>query len=185
MHTKKGRLTEMILFPRFLRLLKFQTRIVANMIDKVFPEFKELVPQASTKTLRSHMTSGWFISLGALLERKEPPFNLFSIDRCFRREQQEDASRLMTYYSASCVIMDEDVTVDHGKAVAEGLLSQFGFEKFLFRPDEKRSKYYVPDTQTEVFAFHPKLVGSNSKYSDGWIESCNFRDIFPNSSCRI
>ena len=98
------------------------------MIDKVFPEFKELVPQASTKTLRSHMTSGWFISLGALLERKEPPFNLFSIDRCFRREQQEDASRLMTYYSASCVIMDEDVIVDHGKAVAEGLLTHLALK---------------------------------------------------------
>lgn len=159
------------------------------MIEKVFPEFKELVPQASTKTLRSHMTSGWFISLSALLERQEPPFHFFSVDRCFRREQQEDASRLMTYYSASCVIMDEDVTVDHGKAVSEGLLSQFGFEKFLFRPDEKRSKYYIPDTQTEVFAFHPKLVGSNSKYSDGWIEIATSEFIpqqrLPNMISRI
>ena len=171
---KKGKVDGDDLVPEISVALKVSDSIVANMIDKVFPEFKELVPQASTKTLRSHMTSGWFISLGALLERKEPPFNLFSIDRCFRREQQEDASRLMTYYSASCVIMDEDVIVDHGKAIAEGLLTHFGFEKFLFRPDEKRSKYYVPDTQTEVFAFHPKLVGSNSKYSDGWIEVATF-----------
>ncbi len=171
---KKGKVDGDDLVPEISAALGASDALVANMIDRVFPEFKELVPQASTKTLRSHMTSGWFISLGALLERQEPPFHFFSIDRCFRREQQEDASRLMTYYSASCVIMDEDVTVDHGKAVAEGLLSQFGFEKFLFRPDEKRSKYYVPDTQTEVFAFHPKLVGSNSKYSDGWIEVATF-----------
>ena len=171
---KKGKVDGDDLVPEISAALGASDALVADMINKVFPEFKELVPEASTKTLRSHMTSGWFISLGALLERKEPPFNFFSIDRCFRREQQEDASRLMTYYSASCVMLDEDVTIDHGKAVAQGLLSQFGFEKFLFRPDEKRSKYYVPDTQTEVFAFHPKLVGSNSKYSDGWIEIATF-----------
>ncbi|MFP4655308.1 MAG: O-phosphoserine--tRNA ligase [Methanohalobium sp.] len=147
---------------------------IVEMINQVFPEFKELVPQSTRKTLRSHMTSGWFISLSSLLEREKPPFHFFSIDRCFRREQQEDAARLMTYYSASCVIMDENVTVDYGKAVAEGLLSQFGFEKFKFKLDEKRSKYYVPDTQIEVFAYHPKLVGSNTSYSDGWIEIATF-----------
>lgn len=147
---------------------------VTELIDKVFPEFKELKPEGTTKTLRSHMTSGWFITLSELLERNEPPFSLFSIDRCFRREQQEDASRLMTYYSASCVIMDENVTLDHGKMVAEGLLSQFGFEKFMFRPDDKRSKYYAPGTQIEVYAYHPKLDGSDTKYSDGWIEVATF-----------
>ena len=178
---KKGKVDGDDLVPEISVALGASDALVADMINKVFPEFKELVPEASTKTLRSHMTSGWFISLGALLERREPPLNFFSIDRCFRREQQEDASRLMTYYSASCVIMDEDVTVDHGRAVAEGLLSQFGFEKFLFRPDEKRSKYYVPDTQTEVFAFHPKLVGSNSKYSDGWIEIATFGIYSPSA----
>ncbi len=154
--------------------LSVSDSLVVEMIDKIFPEFKELVPQPSRKTLRSHMTSGWFITLASVLERNNPPFHFFSVDRCFRREQQEDAARLMTYYSASCVIMDEDVTIDHGKAVAEGLLSQFGFEKFKFRPDEKRSKYYVPDTQIEVFAYHPKLVDSNTKYSDGWIEVATF-----------
>ncbi|MDA0525819.1 O-phosphoserine--tRNA ligase [Methanococcoides alaskense] len=171
---KKGEVEGDDLVPEIAIKLNVSDALVVEMIDQVFPEFKELTPQATTKTLRSHMTSGWFISLSGMLERSRPPFHLFSIDRSFRREQQEDASRLMTYYSASCVIMDEDVTVDHGKAVAQGLLAQFGFEKFMFRPDEKRSKYYVPDTQIEVFAYHPKLVGSNTKYSDGWIEIATF-----------
>ena len=99
---------------------------------------------------------------------------LFSVDRCFRREQSEDASRLMAYHSASCVVMGEDVTVDYGKAVSYALLSQFGFESFRFQPDEKRSKYYVPDTQIEVYAYHPDLHGSNTKYADGWIEVATF-----------
>ncbi len=171
---KKGEIEGDDLVPEISSKIEVSDSLVVEMIDQVFPEFKELVPKSAGKTLRSHMTSGWFISLSSLTDRARPPFQFFSIDRCFRREQQEDASRLMTYYSASCVIMDENVTVDDGKAVSEALLSQFGFEKFLFRPDEKRSKYYVPDTQTEVFAYHPDLVGSNTKYSDGWIEIATF-----------
>jgi len=171
---KKGDVEGDDLIPEISSAIDVSDALVVEMIDQVFPEFKELVPQSTKRTLRSHMTSGWFISLSSLQERSRPPFNLFSIDRCFRREQEEDAARLMTYYSASCVIMDEDVTVDHGKAVAQSLLSQFGFEKFMFRPDEKRSKYYVPDTQIEVFAYHPQLVGSKTKYSDGWVEIATF-----------
>lgn len=171
---KKGDVEGDDLVPEIAAGISISDSLVVEMIDQVFPEFKELIPQATKKTLRSHMTSGWFISLASVIERANPPFHFFSIDRCFRREQAEDATRLMTYYSASCVIMDENVTVDHGKAVAQGLLSQFGFEKFMFRPDEKRSKYYVPDTQIEVFAYHPNLVGSSTKYSDGWIEIATF-----------
>ena len=171
---KKGEIEGDDLVPEMAAKLDVSDSLIVEVIDQVFPEFKELTPKAGKRTLRSHMTSGWFISLSEILKRREPPFNLFSIDRCFRREQQEDAARLMTYYSASCVIMDEDVTVDYGKAVAQALLSQFGFEKFQFRPDEKRSKYYSPDTQIEVFAYHPKLVDSNTKYSDGWVEIATF-----------
>ncbi|MCL2549829.1 MAG: O-phosphoserine--tRNA ligase [Methanimicrococcus sp.] len=171
---KKGTIEGDDLVSELAKQLGVTDVYVTELIDKVFPEFKELKPEGTTKTLRSHMTSGWFITLSELLERNEPPFSLFSIDRCFRREQQEDASRLMTYYSASCVIMDENVTIDHGRMVAEGLLSQFGFEKFMFRPDDKRSKYYAPDTQIEVYAYHPKLDGSDTKYSDGWIEVATF-----------
>jgi O-phosphoseryl-tRNA synthetase len=102
------------------------------------------------------------------------PIKLFSIDRCFRREQAEDAARLMTYHSASCVIMDNELSIEEGKAVADGLLSQFGFQKFRFQPDEKRSKYYTPGTQIEVYAYHPALVGSATKYKSGWVEVATF-----------
>ncbi len=175
---KKGEIEGDDLIPALAGQLNFADSKVAVMIDEVFPEFKELVPEPTTKTLRSHMTSGWFITLSALVSRREAQLNLFSIDRCFRREQSEDASRLMTYHSASCVVMGEDVTVDYGKAISQALLSQFGFEEFRFQPDEKRSKYYVPDTQIEVYAYHPKLrdseSGSATKYADGWIEIATF-----------
>ncbi len=178
---KKGEIEGDDLVPEMASQLKVSDSKVAVMLDRVFPEFKSLVPICSQNTLRSHMTSGWFISLGELIDYRRIPLRLFSVDRCFRREQAEDATRLMAYYSASCVIMDENVSVDDGKAVASGLLSQFGFSNFRFRPDDKRSKYYVPDTQTEVFAFHPKLVGSKTKYSDGWVEVATFGVYSPSA----
>jgi len=178
---KKGVIEGDDLVPEISHKLDVPDSKVAIMIDHVFPEFKELTPISSNKTLRSHMTSGWFITLGAMAQRAKPPIHLFSVDRCFRREQQEDATRLMTYFSASCVIMDPEVTVEHGKAVAAGLLTQFGFEKFRFKPDEKRSKYYVPDTQIEVFAYHPGLIGSSTKYSDGWVEVATFGIYSPSA----
>ena len=155
------------------KALNTEDHIALKIIDEVFPEFKDLKPIPSNLTLRSHMTTGWFITLSKLSDSYPLPIKLFSIDRCFRREQGEDATRLYTYFSASCVIMDEDVTVDDGKAVADALLRQFGFEKFKFKKDEKRSKYYIPGTQTEVFAYHPNLE-NNRKYKDGWIEIATF-----------
>jgi O-phosphoseryl-tRNA synthetase len=137
------------------RVLGADDAAVVRILDTVFPEFRELSPESSRTTLRSHMTSGWFLTLGALWERRPHPIRLFSVDRCFRREQQEGPTRLMTYHSASCVVADEEVTNEEGKAVSEALLSTFGFTDFRFQPDEKRSKYYMPGTQTEVYARHP------------------------------
>lgn len=145
---------------------------VVHILDAVFPEFKSLVPESSRSTLRSHMTSGWFMTLGSIWERTPLPIQLFSVDRCFRREQAEGPTRLMTYHSASCVIAGEDVTLEDGKAVSEALLSAFGYTDFRFQPDEKRSKYYMPDSQTEVYARHPV---------HGWVEVATFGMYSPSA----
>jgi O-phosphoseryl-tRNA synthetase len=171
---KKGKLEGDDLVAEIAKALGAHDALVSMVLEKVFPEFRNLHAEATTRTLRSHMTSGWFLSLSHQHSRQKLPIKLFSVDRCFRREQDEDAARLMSYYSASCVIMDEEVSVEDGKAVADGLLSQFGFQKFGFRPDEKRSKYYTPGTQIEVYAYHPGLVGSATKYQSGWVEVATF-----------
>lgn len=137
-----------------------------RILQKVFPEIHELKPIPSKTTLRSHMTSGWFITLQNIHNKYPLPIKLFSIDRCFRREQREDASHLMTYHSASCVVVDEEISLDYGKAISESLLEYFGFEKFKFTPDEKKSKYYTLGTQTEVYGYHPKLKD--------WVEVATF-----------
>jgi len=146
--------------------LEVEDHIGLRVLEKVFPEIHELQPVPSRTTLRSHMTSGWFISLQNIHNKTKLPLKLFSIDRCFRREQREDSSHLMTYHSASCVVVDDEVSLDVGKAISESLLEYFGFSKFKFIPDEKKSKYYIPKTQTEVYGYHPQLKE--------WIEIATF-----------
>jgi O-phosphoseryl-tRNA synthetase len=63
--------------------LKVQDSKIAVVIDHVFPEFKKLEPVCSRKTLRSHMTSGWFITLGAWSAGADT--ELFSVDLVFRK----------------------------------------------------------------------------------------------------
>ncbi len=145
---------------------------VVHILDAVFPEFRELAPESSRSTLRSHMTSGWFLTLGSIWEKTELPLRLFSVDRCFRREQAEGPTRLMTYHSASCIVAGNDISNEEGKAVSEALLSAFGYTDFRFQPDEKRSKYYMPDSQTEVYARHP---------THGWVEVATFGMYSPSA----
>jgi O-phosphoseryl-tRNA synthetase len=154
------------------KVLGVDDALVVHILDAVFPEFRALVPESSRSTLRSHMTSGWFMTLGAIWEKTALPIRMFSVDRCFRREQAEGPTRLMTYHSASCIIAGEDVTLDDGKAVSEALLSAFGYTDFRFQPDEKRSKYYMPDSQTEVYARHPV---------HGWVEVATFGMYSPSA----
>jgi len=154
------------------KVLGVDDALVVHILEAVFPEFRALVPESSRSTLRSHMTSGWFMTLGAIWERTPMPIRLFSVDRCFRREQAEGPTRLMTYHSASCVVAGEDITNEEGKAVSMALLSAFGYTDFRFQPDEKRSKYYMPDSQTEVYARHPV---------HGWVEVATFGMYSPSA----
>jgi O-phosphoseryl-tRNA synthetase len=154
------------------KVLGVDDALVVHILDAVFPEFRALTPESSRSTLRSHMTSGWFLTLGSIWERTPLPTRLFSVDRCFRREQAEGPTRLMTYHSASCVVAGEDITNEEGKAVSEALLSAFGYTDFRFQPDEKRSKYYMPDSQTEVYARHP---------AHGWVEVATFGMYSPSA----
>ncbi len=154
------------------KVLGVDDALVVHILEAVFPEFRALVPESSRSTLRSHMTSGWFMTLGAIWEHTPMPIRLFSVDRCFRREQAEGPTRLMTYHSASCVVAGEDITNEEGKAVSMALLSAFGYTDFRFQPDEKRSKYYMPDSQTEVYARHPV---------HGWVEVATFGMYSPSA----
>lgn len=162
---KKGVIASDDLIEEIALALKIDNEI-ASKILALFPEFKQLTPTPTRLTLRSHQTSGWFLTLSALQYKKSLPIKLFSIDRCFRREQQEDATHLRSHHSASCVVMDKSVTIETGKEVARGLIKQLGFEEIKFQKKKRSANYYQADTETEVFVL--------SKAHNEWIEVADF-----------
>ncbi len=151
--------------------LKISGDQAAAILDRVFPEFRELKPTPTKKTLRSHMTSNWFPVLQRMRTRMPLPVKLFSVGSRFRREQRQDPHHLFESTSASVVVMDNNLTMDDGKKLVTDVLKRMGFDKCTFKKKKIASRYYDPETDTEVFA----------KYGDQMIEVGNLGFYAPAS----
>ena len=163
---KRGEIASDDLVEKIAEALDVSDSTATHVLSEVFPEFAALKPEPSTHTLRSHMTSAWFLTLQALQHKLELPIKLFSVDIRFRREQREDPTHLRAHYAASCVVMDEEVNVRDGEEITRALLKPLGFEHFRFLQKRVTSKYYTPETEYEGYIFHPHI--------DEWIEIVNY-----------
>ena len=127
----------------------------SKMIDSVFPELKKLEPLPTKLTLRSHTTALWFPALSKIQHLQSLPIQLFSIGPKFRREQKLDRTHLYSSYTISFVVMAE-MTLEDGKIVVEEFLRELGYEKVILTQKQVTSKYYAPQTESEIFTKHPK-----------------------------
>ena len=153
---KKGRIDSDDFVEKIASSLNVSDSMATIILSEVFPEFAKLKPEPSSLTLRSHMTSSWFLTLQALQHKLELPIKLFSVGVRFRREQREDALHLRAHHAASCVVMDEEVDVRDGEEIMKACLEPLGFSSFRFEQKKTTSKYYAPQTEYEDFLFHPK-----------------------------
>ena len=133
-----------------VKTLKITTQQATEVLD-LFPEFRDITPEASDITLRSHMTAGWFPTLSAVQHRKMP-IRLFSCGLRFRREQKLDATHLRAHYGASCVIMDPDISLDTGNKISEKILGKLNFTDFGFVKKKATSNYYAEGMEYEVYS---------------------------------
>ncbi|MEM4678935.1 MAG: O-phosphoserine--tRNA ligase [Candidatus Jordarchaeales archaeon] len=167
---KKGEIEADDLIETMVKELGISEGDAARIIDSVFHEFKKLTPTPSPLTLRSHMTALWFPVLSAIYKYKwrEPPVQLFTVGLKFRREQKIDPTHLYASYTASFVIMAEEISLEDGKSVIQEFLKKLGFTEAKFKLKATTSKYYAPQTEFEVFIQHPK--------TGDWIEvgDCGF-----------
>ncbi len=163
---KKGDIASDDLVEKISEALDISDDVATLILSEVFPEFTSLKPETTTLTLRSHMTSAWFLTLQALQHKLRPPIKLFSVDVRFRREQREDPSHLRVHHAASCVVMDENVRVEDGEKITRAILEPLGFKEFRFIRKKTTSRYYTPGTEYEGYIFHPKL--------NKWIEVVNY-----------
>ncbi|MGZ4937493.1 MAG: O-phosphoserine--tRNA ligase [Halobacteriota archaeon] len=148
--------------------------LAIEVFEKAFFEFKELKPVPSNLTLRSHMTAAWFDTLAAVQKYSAVPIKLFAVGPRYRREQREDTTHLRVHNSASCVVMDENLTIEVGEWIIENFLSSFGFEDFRFKQvGTGTDTYYAPKKHFEAFAYHPDFVDEEDDEA-GWLEVADF-----------
>jgi len=157
---KKGEIEADNLIEEFIAGLGISDYQATELLDKVFPELKELRPLPSNKTLRSHMTATWFHTLAALQDKAEFPLALFSVGPRYRNEQREDAHHLRVHHSASVVVMAPEVSLDAGREITKDVLQQYGFADIKFETKTATSKYYAPGQEQEVFI----------NYKGDWLE---------------
>jgi O-phosphoseryl-tRNA synthetase len=157
---KKGEIEADNLIEELIAGLGITDYQATELMEKVFPEIKELQPVPSNKTLRSHMTATWFHTLAALQDKASFPVALFSVGPRYRNEQREDARHLRVHHSASIVIMDSEMSLDAGRAITKNIMQQYGFPDVKFETKIATSKYYAPGQEQEVFV----------KHKDTWLE---------------
>lgn len=138
----------------------------ATQIISLFPEFSQLRPVPTKLTLRSHTTSSWFPILKEMQYKETLPLQLFSISPKFRREQKLDVKHLYESWTASMVIMAEEISLEDGQEIVEKFFRKLGFGEVEFRIKRATSKYYAPKTEFEAFVRHPKN-GESIEVGDG------------------
>jgi O-phosphoseryl-tRNA synthetase len=151
---KKGEIEADNLIEELIAGLGITDYQATELMDKVFPEIKELQPVPSNKTLRSHMTATWFHTLAASQDKVSFPVALFSVGPRYRNEQREDAWHLRVHHSASIVVMDPEMSLDAGRAITKNIMQQYGFPDVKFETKTATSKYYAPGQEQEVFVKH-------------------------------
>jgi len=157
---KKGEIEADNLIEELIAGLGITDYQATELLDKVFPEIKDLQPVPSNKTLRSHMTATWFHTLAALQDKASFPVALFSVGPRYRNEQREDARHLRVHHSASIVVMDPEMSLDAGRAITRDIMQQYGFSDIKFETKIATSKYYAPGQEQEVFV----------NYKGTWLE---------------
>lgn len=142
----------------------------ATALLSLFEEFRELKPVPTSLTLRSHTTAGWFSVLQQIQQREDLPIQLFAVGPKYRREQKLDKTHLYESWTASLVIMTEEMSLEDGKRLTEKIMDKLGFKKVNCKIKRATSKYYAPKTEFEVYVKHPETgemieVGDAGFYS--------------------
>jgi O-phosphoseryl-tRNA synthetase len=167
---KKGLIEADDLIDNFINKLAIKENEASEIIDKIFPELKQLKPIPTKNTLRSHTTALWFIVLSNLIKKRNLPLQFFAIGPKFRREQKIDATHLYCSNTLSIVITANDISLEDCRDISSNICKEMGFTNSRTEIKKATSKYYAPQTEFEIFVRHPKTkewieIGDGGFYS--------------------
>jgi O-phosphoseryl-tRNA synthetase len=170
------------LIENFINRLNIEEEIASQIIDKVFPELKQLKPIPSNLTLRSHTTALWFKVLGEIVKKKKLPLQYFSICPKFRREQKLDKTHLYCSNTLSLVIVADEISLEDCQKISSHICEELGFSNNKTEIKKATSKYYAPQTEFEIFIEHPTTkewieIGDGGLYSP--VSLANYNIQYP------
>jgi O-phosphoseryl-tRNA synthetase len=125
---KKGEIEADDLIQALVERLNLEENIASQLIDKVFPELKQLNPIPSNLTLRSHTTALWFKVLAELVKKRKLPLQYFSIGPKFRREQKLDKTHLYCSNTLSLVVVAEEISLEDCQQLSAQICEKLGFQ---------------------------------------------------------
>ena len=114
---------------------------------KIIPQLNESNPRLTNITLRSTMGSAWFTTLAAIVDKENLPIKVFSTGIWFKRGPKLNELKLTSHYGASCIIMDEKITVENGKVIAEAILNRLGFKDLEFKASDQSRNFNVTENE--------------------------------------
>ncbi len=153
---REGKINADELIETFKVRLNLDDRASLKLIE-IFKPFFKLEPIPSRLTLRSHMTGAWFQTIREILEYRDPPLYLFSIDWVFRREQREDPLHLRYYHSVSVVVVDPQLNDNYAFELTKTIVNKIQeklnlkFEGLRIRKKRDTARYYALDREWEVY----------------------------------
>lgn len=159
---KKGEIEADDLVETMVEELNIEESHATGIIERAFPEFKELKPLPTKKTLRSHTTALWFPVLAELYKKKPLPLQYFLIGPKWRREQKVDQTHLICSNTLSITILADEITLEDGKNIGRRIAKKIGFDSVKVETKTATSKYYAPQMEFEIFVQHPT--------TEEWIE---------------
>jgi O-phosphoseryl-tRNA synthetase len=144
-------------FQKLKEDLEFSNVDIKYLIEEI-PELKGTNPRLTSTTLRSKMDSTWLSTIKAILDKDNLPLKVFSTGVWFKREPKQTELVLKSHYGASCIIVDDDVTLDIGKIIVTELLDRLEIEDIEFKDNYLVQEFNHNDKELEVYCNNIKIA---------------------------
>lgn len=138
----------------------------------MLPEIVMDVPVPSTQTMRAFMPTSWIPSVEATFDQESLPIRLFTVAQLFRREPQQDSKHIRTYHVLSLAVVDSDLTLKKGKAIAERIFDGIGIENVEMVEKKYPFPYFEPGTEIDIRGDNIEM-GNCGMISNDVLESWN------------
>jgi O-phosphoseryl-tRNA synthetase len=145
------------LFDMIMSDLNLNQKEINKMLE-IIPQLKNINPKLTNITLRSTMAPSWMTTLAAIMDKESLPLKIFSTGVWFKRESKLNELNLRSHYGASCIIMDNKISIDNGKVITTEILNRLGFKDIEFKEVSNGQNFNFQSKELEIFSGEIKIA---------------------------